>query len=92
MSKHEKLLEVLKAKPKDFTWEDADALLRHYGFKRLKRKTSGSHRTFYSEEKDIIFKISEPHPRNELKKYQIEDLIDLMVKVGAIRNEEDNEA
>ncbi|MET0063680.1 MAG: type II toxin-antitoxin system HicA family toxin [Candidatus Thiodiazotropha endolucinida] len=90
MSKHEKLLEELCRRPKDFTWNSAVSLLRHYGFKRLNRKTGGSHRTFYCEERDIIFKISEPHPGNELKMYQVDDLLDVLVRVGAITDETDD--
>ncbi len=43
MSKKEKLLERLKAKPKDFTYDELKTLLNYLGFNEYnKEKTSGS--------------------------------------------------
>jgi len=84
MSKHEKRLAPLLAKPRDFTWREADGLLRYYGFDQVKRNSGSSHKTFRCMNPDVIFKLSEPHPGNELKRYQIESLIDMLKEAGFI--------
>ena len=43
MGQKEKLIERLKAKPKTFTFDDAESLLRYFGYERSnKGRTSGS--------------------------------------------------
>jgi len=50
MSKKEKLLEKLKSKPKDFTYNEAKVILNSLGFvENNKGKTSGSRVTFINE-------------------------------------------
>ena len=48
MSQIEKLIERLKSKPKDFTYDELKRLLNDYGFvENNKGKTSGSRVRFY---------------------------------------------
>ena len=43
MGQKEKLLKRLKTRPKDFTFEEAETLLRYFAYRRSnKGKTSGS--------------------------------------------------
>lgn len=88
MSKHEKLLKRLQERPKNFTWDEAVRVLGRCGFKQVERKGS-SHKSFYCEEFDQIFHISQPHPGNELKRYQLDQLIALLKGVGCISYEKD---
>ncbi|MFK7050416.1 hypothetical protein [Flavobacterium columnare] len=47
MSKIEKLIERLKSKPKDFTWEEMLKVLKYYEYEELsKGKTGGARRKF----------------------------------------------
>lgn len=72
MSKKEKLLEKLKSKPKDFTYEEAKLILNILGFyENNKGKTSGS-RVVFIKHNDLSKKIEihKPHPKNILKLYQ----------------------
>lgn len=48
MSQREKALARLKAKPKDFTWDELEAVMEWFGYKQL--MGSGSRRKFYREE------------------------------------------
>mgnify|MGYP004504522543 CR=1 FL=1 len=76
MSQKEKLIKRLKARPKDFTFDEAEALLLYLSYRRLnKGKTSGPRMMFVSELFSPIM-LHRPHPENYLKAYQIKQLID----------------
>ena len=83
MGKKEKLISRLKSKPKDFTFDEADALLTSLGMKKSnKGKTSGS-RVEY-ELDGVKVRLHKPHPQKELKKYQISDMLDDLTDGGLI--------
>jgi len=83
MSKKEKLIKRLKSKPKDFTYDEADALLTSLGMKKSnKGRTSGSRVEYVLN--GIKIRLHKPHPQNELKKYQISDLLDDLTNGGLI--------
>lgn len=78
MGKKEKLIRRLKAKPKDFTFEDAETLLKYLEFTRSnKGKTSGLRMMFVSESHGSIL-LHKPHPQKELKNYQIKQLLEFL--------------
>lgn len=78
MGQKEKLIEKLKAKPKTFTFDDAESLLRYFSYRRSnKGKTSGSRVIFISAEHPPIM-LHKPHPRKELLEYQIKQLIEIL--------------
>ena len=78
MGKKEKLIERLKSKPKDFTFDEAETLLRYLSYSRSnKGKTSGSRVIFVSERHSAIL-LHKPHPGNELKNYQVAQLLDIL--------------
>jgi len=80
----EKLIERLKAKPKTFTFDDAESLLRYFSYRRSnKGKTSGSRIMFISEDHPPIM-LHKPHPRKELLEYQIKQLIEILQEEGLI--------
>lgn len=84
MGQKEKLIKRLKAKPKDFTFEDAETLLNYLDYIRSnKGKTSGSRVMFISEEHGSIL-LHKPHPQKELKAYQIKQLIEILEQEGLI--------
>lgn len=78
MGKKEKLIQRLKSKPKDFTFDEAETLLGYLSYQRSnKGKTSGSRVIFTSENHSSIL-LHKPHPNNQLKTYQIQQLIDTL--------------
>lgn len=84
MGQKEKLIKRLKSKPKDFTFDDAETLLNYLSYSRSnKGKTSGSRIIFISENHGAIL-LHKPHPRKELKAYQIKQLIDILEQEGLI--------
>lgn len=83
MSKKDKLINRLNSKPKDFTFDEARALLELFGYVMSNSgKTSGSRVCFIRGQK--VFRMHKPHPRNQLLVYQIKELIDELKKEGFI--------
>ena len=81
MSKKEKIIERLKSKPKDFTYDEAKRLLNNLGFvEDNKGKTSGSKVIFKNKESKKI-ELHKPHPSNILKSYQINIIINVLEEV-----------
>lgn len=77
MSKKEKLVARLLAKPRNFTYDEAKTLLSFFDFKESnKGRTSGSRVEFINGDYSIM--LHKPHPGNELKPYQIRQLIEYL--------------
>ena len=78
MGKKDKLIKRLKTKPKDFTFEEVETLLKYFGYVRNdKGKTSGSRVIFSCKDRASIL-LHKPHPRKELLIYQIKQLIEVL--------------
>jgi hypothetical protein len=76
MSKLEKLIQKFLSKPMDFTYDELRSLLNGLGYKEIKTgRTSGSRVAFFNEQRKHIIRLHKPHPKNILKRYQI-DLIE----------------
>jgi hypothetical protein len=83
VGKKEKLILRLKSRPKDFAFDEAEALLISLGFEKSnKGKTSGSRVMFYRGNKKLI--IHKPHPRKELLAYQVNKLVQELSKEGLV--------
>lgn len=83
MGKLEKLTQRLKSNPKDFTFNEMNALLLALGFEfSNKGKTSGSRVKFFKN--NIIIIMHKPHPRKELLTYQVKQIIDILTEEGLI--------
>ncbi len=84
MGQKDKLIEKLKAKPKTFTFDDAEALLRYFSYRKSnKGKTSGSRIVFISDEHPPIL-MHKPHPQKELRTYQVKLLMDTLEQEGLL--------
>jgi len=83
MSKKEKLIQRIKSKPRDFTFDELESLLLSFGFEKCKTGKSGGSRVKYICGK-IIIRIYKPHPGNILKPYQIAHVLDDIRKAGLI--------
>ena len=74
MSQHEKLVERLKSKPKNFTWNEMTRLMAAMGYRKAKPgKTSGSKVSFIRPGAQAII-MHRPHPGNIIKEYAIKKL------------------
>ncbi len=84
MTKTEKLLERFLTKPKDFTWKELNKLLNSFGYNQVSAgKTGGSRIRFISNSYPPII-LHKPHPKPILKRYQLEDIINLLNQEGLI--------
>lgn len=84
MGKKEKLIQRLKSRPKDFSFEEAETLLSYFEYVRSnKGKTSGS-RVMFVNEKYAPIMLHKPHPRKELLNYQVKQLIEILEQEGLI--------
>ena len=85
MSQKDKLLNKLFLRPKNFTYNDLKTLLKGLGYKEAKTgKTSGSRVAFINHDTGHIIRLHKPHPGNELKRYQIDYLIEELTKMEII--------
>ncbi len=85
MSKVDKLINRLKQKPKDFTYEEAKALLENLGFFEYnKGKTSGSRVVFVNKDINTKIELHRPHPSSVLKMYVIKNLLDKLREKGVL--------
>lgn len=84
MGKKEKLIKRLKTRPRDFSFAEAETLLLMLEFERNNRgRTSGS-RVMYAHKEHGHFLLHIPHPGNELRFYQVKQLIDFLEQEGLI--------
>lgn len=78
MSRKEKLKERFLSVPKDFTWDELITLLAGLEFEEVKTgKTGGSRRRFVNSA-EVMINLHKPHPHNTLKRYQIEQVIEIL--------------
>lgn len=78
MAKKDKALERLLARPKDFTWAELTRVLKGLGYREdNKGKTSGSRVIFLHSECAPI-SLHKPHPTPVLKRYQMNNVIELL--------------
>ncbi|MBC6436174.1 type II toxin-antitoxin system HicA family toxin [Nostoc sp. HG1] len=78
MTRREKLIKRFLSRPKDFTWEELVSLLSGFGFEEVSTgKTGGSRRRFLNHA-GVIMTLHKPHPQNILKRYQIEQIIEIL--------------
>ncbi len=84
MGQKEKLIQKLKSRPTDFTFEEADSLLGYFDYSRSnKGRTSGSRVMFTSKQHAPIL-LHKPHPRKELLAYQVKQLVEILEQEGLI--------
>ena len=80
MTKQNKLLSRFLSKPKNFTYKEMITLLNSFGYQEVKTgRSSGSRIAFINKSNHHIIRLHKPHPRNILKKYQL-DLIEEELK------------
>ncbi|MDO8446798.1 MAG: type II toxin-antitoxin system HicA family toxin [Deltaproteobacteria bacterium] len=86
MSKAEKLLQRFLAKPTDFTFDELERFLKGFGYEEAKTgKTSGSRVAFLNKQTKSVIRMHKPHPNLELKRYQLNDVEEVLKKAGVIK-------
>lgn len=69
MTKTEKAIERLLARPRDFRWSELKSVMETFGYK-LKTSGSSGRKFIHPDTKATLF-MHEPHPSKVLKDYQV---------------------
>lgn len=83
MSKKEKLINRLLNKPKDFTFDEIEALLSYFGYE-LKQGGTGSGVKFIKKGSNEIINFHRPHPNGILKRYVLDQVIEKLKRDGSL--------
>ena len=85
MGKKEKLLHRFLTKPRNFKYAELKRLLGYFGYREVKTgKTSGSRVAFISGKRHII-RLHKPHPKPELKRYQLDLIEEELKRIGVLK-------
>jgi len=84
MAKRDKLLLRFLSKPKDFTWQELVALLERFGYSKVAGGTSGGSRVRFVHADHPPISLHRPHPRPVLKRYQVEQIEEVLRGEGLI--------
>ena len=84
MGQKERLLARLRSHPRDFTFNEMVALLGYLGFERSNKGATSGSRVRFTHETCGAITMHRPHPGNELKPYQIRQLIETLEGKGLI--------
>ena len=83
MSKKEKLINRLLNKPKDFTFDEIEALLSYFGYE-IKQGGTGSGVKFIKKGSNEIINFHKPHPNGILKRYVLDQVIEKLKRDGSL--------
>lgn len=84
MTKREKLIQRFRSKPKDFTWNELVALLEGFGYARVGSGKTGGSRVRFVHAKYPPISLHRPHPTPVLKRYQVEQIEEMLKGEGLI--------
>ena len=84
MSKKDKVMKRFLSRPQDFTWQELITMLAGFGYaQQTAGKTSGSRVRFSHKSLPPII-LHKPHPAKNLKRYQIDQIIELLEHEGLV--------
>jgi len=85
VSRKDKLVNKLLNLNGSLTYQELATLLRLLGYSEIKTgKTAGSRRAFFNDYTKHLIRLHQPHPGNELKRYQKIYIIDELKKEKVI--------
>lgn len=83
MSRKDKLIEKLLAKPKDFIFDEMASLLSYFGYE-LKQGGTGSGVKFIRDGSNEVINFHKPHPNGITKRYVLDQVIEKLRKDGFV--------
>ncbi len=88
MSSSEKLILRFKCIPSDFTFDEAEKLMRYFGFELdTKGKTSGSRVLFYRQSDLRKIMLHKPHNPPVLRKSAVKQIYQFLIDTGDIEED-----
>ena len=86
MSKLEKALTRIASIPKDYTYEEAKALLKQLGFEEIQKgNTSGSRVKFFRKTDNDVILLHKSRPKKEMKPRVIRQLKLHLQQIGELK-------
>jgi len=84
VTRSEKLVARLKARPKDFSWDELVRLLEGLGYRQAAAgRTGGSRRRFVHPTAPLI-SLHRPHPGRIVKRYVVDALLQLLTEADLL--------
>lgn len=84
MGKKEKLIARLQQRPRDFTWNELTSLLKSFGYREVRTGRTGGSRRRFVHPSSATITLHKPHPQNVLKRYAIDQILDLLRQEGML--------
>lgn len=84
MSRHEKLVKRFLDRPADFTWDELNAMLKGLGYVQSKAGKTGGSRVRFEHPKAGMIILHRPHPTPFLKRYIIDQIIEVLKRGNMI--------
>jgi hypothetical protein len=84
MARRGKLLLRFLSKPKDFTWQELVVLLEGFGYSKAAAGKAGGSRVRFVHADHPPISLHRPHPRPLLKRYQLEQVEEVLRGEGLI--------
>lgn len=78
MSCQEKLVTKFQQRPKDFAWDELTCLLKSLGYRVVKTGKAGGSRRRFVHPSAATITLHKPHPQNFLKRYAIDQVLDVL--------------
>ena len=84
MGTKEKLVERLRRKPKDFTFDEAVTVLGFFGYSLHNKGTTSGSRMLFAAPNRAPIMLHKPHPERILKPYAVKQLLEKLISNGDI--------
>jgi len=84
MSKKDKGVKRFLSRPKDFTWQELIAMLAGFGYAQQTAGKTGGSRVRFSHKSLPPIILHKPQPAKILKRYQIDQIIELLRNEGLL--------
>ncbi len=84
MSRKEKLIARLLCRPSDYTFAELTTLLGLCGYTAVGGGKTGGAKVAFIDTTGNYIRLHKPHPRNILKRYQVDDIIAALSERGLI--------
>jgi predicted RNA binding protein YcfA (HicA-like mRNA interferase family) len=85
MERKDKLLERLRRRPRDFTWDELTTLLLRLGFRQVRTGKAGGSRCRFIRPDGCLISLHELHPGRILKRYRIDQILETIDREGMLR-------
>ena len=84
LSKRDKLIQRFLAFPRDFTWRELVTMMESFGYEQTGGGRSGGSRVKFLHKSLPPIILHKPHPSPILKRYQLEQIAEILTREGLL--------